>query len=155
MYKIRPLTCLDIKVCKDIFYDVFHSSEWLEFNWIWRYRSKDESLGIFTSDGILLGFALILRHSRTLKYLAIHTKYQYKKLGTRLLNAILRNCICLNMSLNLIPANLFVQLWYARHGFQVSQTFLASDNTRWNTMNFHTKETRSNSLKLKHILTTE
>jgi GNAT superfamily N-acetyltransferase len=155
MYKIRPLDCLDVKSCKDIFYDIFHPSEWPEFNWIWRYRSKQESLGIFTHDGLLVGFVFILAHSRNLKYIAVQSDFQYKKLGSRLLKAVLRNCLHLNKGLNLTPANDFVMAWYERHGFRVSSSFLAADNSKWHIMNFHTRWTRSNSLKLRHILSTE
>ena len=69
--------------------------------------------------------------------------YQYKKLGTVLLNALLKNCAKLNKSLSLIPANEFVHAWYRRHGFYISNYFKASDGTLWPSMNFHTKNTRS------------
>lgn len=151
MYRIRPLTTLDVRSAKDIFHEVFDKGEWPEFNWIWRYRSKRESLGIFTREGDIMGFALILGHARNLKYICVHPMYQYKKLGTVLLTAILKNCVAIDKNLSLVPANDFVTAWYARHGFNKTTMFRASDNTLWAKMNFHTKRTRMNRLKLKRL----
>lgn len=144
-YTIRPLTSLDSRSAKDIFSEIFHQDEWSEFGWIWRWRSKTESVGIFNTSGDLLGFALILGHSRKLKYIGVHPLFQRHKLGTLLLKHILKTCIETGKSLNLVPANKTVEAWYARNGFQFSKNFVALDNTCWQIMNFHSKNTRSQS----------
>jgi len=146
-YTLRPLTALDARSTKDIFHEVFHQDDWSELGWIWRYRSKRESIGVFNSTGELLGFALILPHSRKLKYLGVHPNFQLHGFGSILLKDILKSCVSQRRSLNLVPANEIVEAWYRRHGFYTSRYFIATDNTRWSTMNYHPYSTRSKNLK--------
>lgn len=143
IYPTRPLTCLDVKSARDIFEEVFHEDEWSEFGWIWRYRSKTQSLGIYNEEGDLLGFALILHHSRKLKYIGICPLFQNLGLGSILLTAVLEICKENRQSLALVPANPKVEIWYRKHGFQLSKYFKASDNTVWSTMIYHSHNTRS------------
>jgi ribosomal protein S18 acetylase RimI-like enzyme len=144
-YTIRPLTCLDSRSTKDIFIETFHRDDWSEFGWIWRWRSKTESVGVFNTSGDLLGFALILGHCRELKYIAVHPLFQKHKLGSLLLNHVLKTCIATGKSLHLVPANKEVEAWYTRHGFYTTKYFTTSDNTNWKVMHFHSKNTRSQS----------
>ena len=142
-YRVKSLTCLDSKSTKDIFHEVFHKDEWREFRWIWRYRSRVESVGIFDASDNLLGFALILPHSRELKYIGIHPNFQNLRLGSVLLKHILKTCANNRHSLNLVPANDVVEAWYYKNGFRLSQYFIATDSTRWKIMNYHPYFTRS------------
>lgn len=142
-YTIKPLTSLDSRSVRDIFHEVFHEEDWSELNWIWRYRSKSESVGVFNSTGDLLGFALILQYSRKLKYLGVHPLYQNFGLGSMLLRHTLKVCNLARSSLALVPANQIVSAWYYRHGFRISKYFRAIDNTWWSIMYYHTRNTRS------------
>jgi GNAT superfamily N-acetyltransferase len=149
LFAIKPLTCLHYRSAKDIFEETFDSQEYPEFNLSWRLRSKTESIGIFTSQGDLIGFALIWGSSRMLKYLSIHPMFQRFKLGTRLLTAILDHCRSVKKNLYLVPAQSpHVAQWYTKHGFAVSKYFKASDGTTWPYMNFHPYSTRSKAKAL-------
>ena len=149
LFTIKPLICLHYRSAKDIFEETFDIQEQAHFNSSWKLRSKTESIGIFTHEGDLLGFALIWSSARMLKYLCIHPLYQKFKLGTRLLTAILDSCRSARKSLYLVPAESpHVAKWYAKHGFVISRYFKASDNSMWPNMNFHPYFTRSKSKAL-------
>jgi len=146
-FKIKPLTSLHCKSVRDIFEETFDRQEYADFNTAWRFRSKSESIGIFTHEGDLLGFAIIWGSGRMLKYLCIHPEYQRFKLGTKLLKAVLDNCLSNGKSLHLVPAqNAHLTQWYSKHGFTVTKYFKAFDGTRWYYMNFHAYPTRSKSV---------
>lgn len=122
---------------------MFHRDDYSQLSWVWKYRSKRESVGIFNEDGDLLGFVLILGHSRSLKFIGIHPKFQGLNLGSILLNHCLKTCMQDGSSLNLIPANTIVQAWYQRHGFYITRYFPSTNGTDGIIMNYHSKNTRS------------
>ena len=141
-YTVKPLTCLDYRTAKEIFLDVFDNSEFSDFTLAWKTKVREESLGIYTSYNELVGFALV-DYQRKLNFITIHPDYQKYKLGTQLLQKILKNCIERRKGLSLIPVpSDHVIACYKKNGFYESDTYEAVDGNRWMHLGFHTYETR-------------
>ena len=141
-YNVKQLSCLDYRTAKEMFLEVFDSSEFSDFTSAWRNRVREESLGVYTYTNELVGFALV-DYQRKLNFITIHPDYQKYKLGTHLLQKILKNCIERRKGLSLIPVpSDHVIAWYKKNGFYESDTYEAVDGNRWMHLGFHTYETR-------------
>jgi GNAT superfamily N-acetyltransferase len=95
------------------------------------------SCGIFSKEGDLLGFALVV--DNYVHYLAVHNSLQGLGLGTLLLRKILEKCIDMNISLQLCPVENMIR-WYCKHGFY---------GTNDGELVFHTHNTRRQGLFLR------
>jgi GNAT superfamily N-acetyltransferase len=143
---IRPLTTNDYREVKNIFYDTFKEPEYADKNCeeSWRDRSVPDSLGIFSTKGALLGFAIVSFHKRNgtnryLDYLAVHSAFRGQDLGSKLLGHIIDICKNLRQGIHLYPvASERVKAWYRSKGFR---------ETSGGYMNQHFYETRSSQNK--------
>jgi ribosomal protein S18 acetylase RimI-like enzyme len=141
---IRPLSTSDYESVKDIFYNTFKEPEYADKNCedSWRDRSVPDSLGIFSTKGALLGFAIVSFHTRNgpnryLDYLAVHSAYRGQDLGSKLLGHILKICEDLGTSIHLYPVKSErVRAWYRSQGFR---------DTAGGYMNLHFYNTRLSS----------
>lgn len=141
-YTVKPLTCLDYRTAKETFLEVFDNSEFSDFTSAWRNRVREESMGVYTQTNELVGFALV-DYQRKLNFITIHPDYQKYKLGTQLLQKILKNCIERRKGLILVPVpSDHVIAWYKKNGFYETSTYEAVDGSRWMYLGFHTYETR-------------
>ena len=109
---VRQLTLADYKSIKDIFHDAFdcHACSEKDCGDSWRQRSAPDSYGIFSSEGDLLGFAIVSFHkkngtNRYLDYLAVHSAFRGQDLGSKLLGYILDTCRELRQAIHLYPVN--------------------------------------------------
>jgi len=140
---IRNLQAQDYKSAKDIFHDAFdpHALPIKDFGDSWRARSAPDSYGIFSTEGDLLGIAIVSFHkkngtNRYLDYLAVHSIFRGQDLGTILLKYILQLCYDQKNSIHLYPVNNErIKAWYKSHGFR---------ETSGGYMNLHFYETRKN-----------
>jgi len=122
---IHPLMTDDYASVKDIFYDSFKAPEYADKNCeeSWRDRSIPDSYGIFSTKGVLLGFAIVSFHKRNgpnryLDYLAVHSAYRGQDLGSKLLSHILNICETLGQSIHLYPVKSErIRAWYRSYGF--------------------------------------
>lgn len=123
---IRQLTLNDYKSVKDIFYEAFKGPDYADKNCeeSWRDRSVPDSLGIFSTKGALLGFAIVSFHKRNgtnryLDYLAVHSAFRGQNLGSKLLEHIVAICRELRQSIHLYPVDSdSIKAWYRSHGFR-------------------------------------
>jgi ribosomal protein S18 acetylase RimI-like enzyme len=123
---IRNLTVQDYKSAKDIFHDAFdcHDLPVKDFGDSWRDRSVPDSYGMFSTDGDLLGIAIVSFHkkngtNRYLDYLAVHSAFRGKDLGSQLLRYIIDICKEAGTGIHLYPvANPRIKAWYKSHGFR-------------------------------------
>jgi ribosomal protein S18 acetylase RimI-like enzyme len=123
---IRPLSTSDYESVKDIFYEAFKESEYSDKNCdkSWEDRSVPDSLGVFSTKGLLLGFAIVSFQKRNgpnryLDYLAVHSKFRGHDLGSKLLRHILNICKTLGQSIHLYPVDSErIKAWYRSHGFR-------------------------------------
>lgn len=123
---VRQLTLADYKSIKDIFHDAFdcHACSEKDCGDSWRQRSAPDSYGIFSSEGDLLGFAIVSFHkkngtNRYLDYLAVHSAFRGQDLGSKLLGYILDRCRELRQAIHLYPVNNErIKAWYRSHGFR-------------------------------------
>ena len=138
---IKQLGPLHYRSMKDIF-AVFYKSGMKDqdLSYYWRHRSREASVGIFSSAGDLLGFALLMNKADTpgnmyLSYIAVHPDFKGFDLGSKLLKSILVKRLAINGSIHLVPLS-FPKLrkWYYDHGFNFST----------DCMNFHSYRTRKN-----------
>jgi ribosomal protein S18 acetylase RimI-like enzyme len=160
-YYIKQLVTQDYASIKDIFCQTFLKEDIPVscLGYRWRNRSRENSFGIFTSSGDLLGFALISdgRHlqvqqlekdkkvsntpNRYLSFLAVHPAYRGANLGSELLSVILAKTITDNKSICLYPLdNTKLKDWYKRYGFNPSPKEF---------FNFHIHNTRNQGAHLK------
>jgi GNAT superfamily N-acetyltransferase len=134
-YYISPLTAEHTKSANDIFHSAFDIT--YPLHRLWRHRNHDLSCGIFTREGDLLGFALVI--DNYVQYLAVHDAFQGLGIGTVLLKKILEICIDKNISIYLSPLDDVVG-WYCKHGFY---------GTKDGELVFHTHNTRRQGLFLR------
>jgi ribosomal protein S18 acetylase RimI-like enzyme len=147
---IRPLTSHDYKSVKDIFYEAFKGPDYADKNCedSWRDRSVPDSLGIFSTKGLLLGFAIVSFQKRNgpnryLDYLAVNSAFRGQDLGSKLLGHILQICRDLRQGIHLYPVdNERVKAWYRRQGFR---------ETAGGYMNQHFYETRSKDKNIEPL----
>lgn len=160
-FYIKQLVTQDYASIKDIFCQTFLKEDIpvSSLGYRWRNRSRENSFGIFTYSGDLLGFALISdgRHlqlqqlakdkkemvmpNRYLSFLAVHPAYRGANLGSYLLKELLTKTIVDNKSICLYPLdNAPLKNWYKRYGFNPSPNDF---------YNFHTHGTRNQNLYLK------
>ncbi len=137
---IKPLTAEHFKSVKDIFGESFYKDGMnnTDLCYYWRKR-KSDSLGIFTPEGDLLGFSIIIQpagtpNNRYLAYFAVHSDYRGGSLGTDLMAATLVRRKGAGGALHLMPLNGKVRAWYLKRGFK---------NTFGGYMNYHSYGTRS------------
>jgi len=123
---IRNLKVQDYKSAKDIFHDAFdcHDLPLKEFGDSWRARSVPDSYGIFSTDGDLLGIAIVSFHkkngtNRYLDYLAVHSSFRGQDLGSKLLTYIIEKCRQEKSARHLYPIDSErIKAWYKSFGFQ-------------------------------------
>jgi len=143
MFYISALKTQDYASVKDIFNLTFRQEgvpvETLGYRW--RNRLLSDSLGIYTYQGDLIGFAIVSdgvhcqvqkqkkatstsdkpSQSRYLSLLALHPSFRGTSIGSQLLTAILKNTVASDKSLCLFPLdNVRLQEWYKRNGFYES-----------------------------------
>ena len=135
-YSIRPLTAEHYKSANDIYHSAFYVN--FPLHRLWKYRNHDLSRGIFTKEGDLLGFALVV--DNYIHYLAVHSSLQGHGLGSYLLRRILELCIDKGISIELTPAEGVIG-WYCKHGFYGSKD---------GELVFHTHNTRRQGLFLRN-----
>lgn len=112
---IRPLKQTDYAVTKQLFNEVFVSSEIPHFIEAWASRTPNASLGYFV-HGALVGAAIV--SARKLHYIFIHDAHRGGGTGSQLLHAVLS--ICPNLYLTPVN-NPYVLHWYQKHGFRLSK----------------------------------
>jgi len=166
-YYIKQLATADYVSIKDIFCLTF-LQETIPVSYLgyrWRNRSHDDSFGIYSRAGDLVGFALVSdgRHtqvqqqkkdktpakthtmpSRYLSFMALHPAYRGGSLGSHLLRALLTKTVADNKSMCLYPLeNQRLKDWYKQNGFNPSPKEY---------YNFHCHATRSQAkyLQLLH-----
>jgi len=160
-FYIKQLITQDYASVKDIFCQTFlkESIPVSTLGYRWRNRSHQDSFGIFTYSGDLLGFALVSdgRHlqiqqlnkdkkecttqTRYLSFLALHPDFRGSNLGTELLKVLIAKTIADNKSMCLYPLDIVkLKAWYKRHGFNPSPKDF---------FNFHTYNTRNQGPHLK------
>jgi ribosomal protein S18 acetylase RimI-like enzyme len=153
----------DYASVKDIFRQTFLKEEipisTLGFRW--RNRSHENSIGAYTSQGDLVGFALVsdgyhqqlqqlkkdktekLPECRYLSFLAVHPDYRGANLGSEIISLILKKAINDNKTLCLFPLdNVRLKTWYKGWGFNESPSQYYS---------FHTHGTRCQNPYLEKI----
>jgi ribosomal protein S18 acetylase RimI-like enzyme len=135
-YSIRPLTAEHTKSVNDIYHSAFDVL--FPLHRLWKYRNCELSCGIFTREGDLLGFALVI--DNYVQYLAVHDSFQGMGIGSILLRKILAICIEKGESIYLSPLDDVVG-WYCKHGFY---------GTKHGELVFHTHNTRRQWLFLRH-----
>lgn len=141
-YKLKSLSCLDYKKATEIFFAAFDETEFSEFITAWENRIIEESLGVYTYTNELVGFALV-DYQRKLNFITIHPDHQHSKLGTQLLQELLRTCIENHRGLSLVPVpKNHIIAWYKKNGFYETNTYLTCSGTRWMNLAFHTYNTR-------------
>ena len=169
---IKQLRTQDYTSIRDIFSETFLKEEIpiSSLGYRWRNRSHENSFGIFSSAGDLLGFALMCdgghvqyqkqkKHlqenqsekktiaSRYLSFLAVHPAYRGSSLGSDLLLFLLQNAVHDKKSICLYPLdNTRLKHWYIRNGFYI---------TTKDYFNFHSHYTRRQALFLNNIMSTE
>ena len=139
---IRNLGTEDYKSVRDIFHDAFdsHNLTVKDLGVSWRNRSAPDSYGIYSSEGDLLGFAIVSFHkkngtNRYLDYLAVHSSFRGQDLGSKLLTHIIDICRENKTSIHLYPVKSErIKAWYESHGFRDSNGVY---------MNLHFYDTRS------------
>ena len=143
---IRSLVTSDSRSAREIFLDIFDECEDSRYSQAWRLKSKEYSLGYFTKEGYLIGFALVQPslHGYYLNYIAVHPDYQGKNIGSELLSALLSKLEQKKLSLTLIPVdNERTIKWYKDKGFYVTRQWTTSDGIRALYMLRHFYNTRS------------
>ena len=168
---IKQLRAQDYTSVRDIFSETFlkEAIPISSLGYRWRNRSHEQSYGIFSSAGDLLGFALMCngshiqyqkqkKHlketnksdeilSRYLSFLAVHPTYRGSSLGSELLLFLLQNSVSDKKSICLYPLdNTRLKHWYIRNGFYITSN---------DYFNFHSYYTRRQALFLNSIMNTE
>jgi ribosomal protein S18 acetylase RimI-like enzyme len=143
---IKKLTVEHYYSIKDIFTQQFNHKDITtkDLYYSWKNRSRDLSIGIFTKEGDLIGFALV--DYNYISFIALHSSFQKMNLGSTLIMNILKKCIRDNRSIYLYPLEQRQKLinWYGSHGFyKTSNGFLG----------FHCYHTRRQSPFIKKLLT--
>lgn len=133
---IRKLTAEHTKSANDIYHSAFDVT--FPLHRLWRYRNNDLSRGIFSKEGDLLGFALVV--DNYVQYLAVHSSFQGLGIGSILLKSILELCMDKGISIKLSPLEDVIG-WYCRHGFY---------GTKDGELVFHTHNTRRQWLFLRN-----
>lgn len=145
-YNIKKLTVEHYASVRDIFNQQFPYKDFslADLHTSWRDRSRDLSIGVFTKEGDLLGFALI--ENNYTSFIAIHSSYQGNNLGSNLITNILKKCIRDNRSMYLYPLHQKQNLikWYGSHGFH---------KTYDGYLTFHCHHTRRQSHYLNKLFT--
>lgn len=127
---------------KGIFKDTFDSTtcSLADLNTSWLKRSKEESFGFFCAQsGELIGFMITSYHPENkanlyIDYIAFHSEWRGKGLGTLVLRDLLIQCKDQRRSVHLYPVNPIIAKWYKSLGFR---------ETNKGYLNFHSYETRS------------
>jgi len=146
--RIKKLLAEHYKSVKDIFGESFHKEgiDNSDLSYYWRTRHSDDSLGIFSREGDLLGFAIVIQpaatpNNRYLIYFAVHSAYRGTRLGSTLMSKILEKRRAAGGAIHLTPLNRAgLREWYIKRGFK---------NTYGGYMNFHSYGTRMNSASFK------
>jgi ribosomal protein S18 acetylase RimI-like enzyme len=143
---VRKLTVEHYISVKDIFTQQFNYNDISlgDLYLSWKYKSNDHSLGVFTRDGDLLGFALV--QDNYTSFIAVHSSYQGGNVGSSLITNILKKCIRDNRSMYLYPLQQRHKLikWYGSYGFHKTHDgYLA----------FHCHNTRRQGPFLRKLIT--
>jgi ribosomal protein S18 acetylase RimI-like enzyme len=114
---MRPLTCLDYNSVKDIFIEAFCKGAYRpsKMSKLWKTRNPETSIGIFSSDHNLLGFALSIHDY--IARIAMHSNFQNQGLGSKLLVRVLSLYSNKNLAVTLTPLSNELCNYYARFGF--------------------------------------
>jgi ribosomal protein S18 acetylase RimI-like enzyme len=147
---IRNLTTQDYKSARDIFHDAFdiYKISIKKFGYSWRNRSVPDSYGIFSTDGDLLGIAVVLFYkengtNRYLDWLAVHSAFRGENLGLYLLRHVINICKEAGTGIHLLPVpNDRIKAWYKSHGFR---------DTSGGYMNLHFYATRLKSENIEPL----
>jgi len=163
-FYIKHLSALDYASIKDIFCQTFlkENIPVAYLGYRWRNRCHENSFGVYTYNGELLGFALVSdgRHqqvqqlnkdkkmtqvpSRYLSFLAVHPQFRGANLGSELLKVLLAKSVADNKSVCLYPLeDKRLKEWYKHNGFNES----ANDY-----FNFHTHYTRNQAQYLRALV---
>lgn len=147
--RIKKLLAEHYKSVKDIFGESFYKVgiDDTDLAYYWRARHSADSLGIFSNEGDLLGFALVIQpaatpNNRYLIYFAVHSAYRGTRLGSTLISKILEKRRAARGAIHLTPLNTAgLRDWYIKRGFR---------NTCGGYMNFHSYGTRLASAAFKN-----
>lgn len=131
---------------KDIF-AIFYKEGMRDYDlsYYWRCRCVSESIGVFTREGDLLGFALVMKKASTpgnlyLPFIAVHPDFKGLDLGSAMLKHILSRRLDARGAIHLVPlSSIRLRAWYERHGFRFTTELY---------MNFHSYGTRSRTLSM-------
>ena len=138
---VKPLKQEHYKTVKSIFHEAFGEKGYLceDIGHAWRKRILGASQGYFSSQGDLLGFAIVNKRTPTkspyLHFFAVYENYKGLGYGSKILKAVLD-----------IAPNIYLwpegktdedtealRCWYEKHGFRLSSDnfyVINSYNTR-------------------------
>jgi ribosomal protein S18 acetylase RimI-like enzyme len=119
---VQPLIPADFDAAFQIFHGVFPAKYTIEFLDAWELRKRVLSLGAFTKQGRLLGFAVVCPKEEgryQIEFLGVDPNCQKGGIGTLLLRRIQGPCVQEKFRLTLIPVNdeRIIQ-WYKHNGFR-------------------------------------
>ena len=143
---IKPLSPLDYRSVREMF-QVFNGKDldYSDLSHYWRIRSRPHSIGIFNSDGDILGFAIVAKRYNNprnlyLAFIAVDKAFRGYELGSKLLDAIVAERHAAKGAVHLVAlhGNPRLIAWYSSHGFQKSAPY----------MNFHSCGTRAMAAQL-------
>jgi ribosomal protein S18 acetylase RimI-like enzyme len=150
-FKLAPLKVVDFKAAREIFTECFDGTRIGDFQFAWKERIRATSLGVYTTDGDLVGFLLCdiggYKFENThITFLAVHKLFQKYRLGSCLLHTFLHRECEARRNVTLTPLyTAHVWKWYHNQGFYVSQYSKAIDGGVFTLMNFHHYPTRRNN----------
>ena len=153
----------DFRSARDIFSQTFLAEDIpiTRFGYRWRNRCHENSVGVYTHYGDLVGFALVSdgyyqqtqqlkkdkkeppTKSRYLSFLAVHPDFRGANLGSEIMRIVLSKALADNKSLCLFPLdNARLKSWYNGLGFNKSPSEY---------YNFHTHATRHQNPYIQKI----
>jgi len=150
-FRVEPLKVADFKTARDIFSETFKTTPIRDFQMAW--SAKENSLGIYTKEGDLVGFILCVMNgcnydSLHINFIAVHPLYQRYRLGACLLETVLKRECDARHNVTLTPLYTHVWYWYHQRGFYVTRYSKARGGGVFALMNFHHYPTRGNNMHL-------
>ena len=149
MTTIKQLCQKDYRSIKQIYRGAFDLTEHPIYDLLdsWNIRSKENSYGIFNSDGII-GFAICSFNKKYgsnmyLDYIAIDENFRGQGYGSVLLKHLIDVCYREHRSLHLFPDSFQVAAWYKTFGFYETLDSYPIEGKPPYYLNWHSYERRA------------